>query len=383
LSYFAYFVDALCARSRYISPCMPAYLTASATRSARFWAARRHVLQTIASIGGAFVVVLLALMLLLWVPTRALLPLVGIGFPIGWALGILEVVAFPALVQRLPLRVAIFLQGIGHLLLLLVLHGSLGLLAHRLGLPRLWPEPAVAATEPIRQWLLVPIIYVLAVVVTSLLRQLLQGMSRERLRELLNGRYQQPEAENRIFLFVDLKDSTHLAETLGNDQYSRLVRDFFRDVSPAIAAAHGEVYQYVGDEVVVTWPSATGLTFANCLHCFFDMQRAIAERHEAYQRTYGVVPSFKAGGHGGLVTTVLVGTQHRELVYHGDVLNTTARIQAQCNALGSRFLISAELRRQLGEQPEFQFTALGGQTLRGKAGATELLDVQLYLPILT
>jgi adenylate cyclase len=361
---------------------MPAFFTASAVRSARLWAARRHVLQTIASIGGAFVVVLLALMLLLWVPIRALLPLIVIGLPIGWALGILEVVVFPALVQRLPLRVATFLQGIGHLLLLLVLYGSLGLLAHRLNLPRLWPEPVVATTEPIRQWLLVPIIYVLAVVVTTLLRQLLQGMSRQRLRELLNGRYQQPEAENRIFLFVDLKDSTRLAETLGNDQYSRLVRDFFRDVSPAIAVARGEVYQYVGDEVVVTWPSATGLTFARCLHCFFDMQRAIAERHETYQRAYGVVPSFKAGAHGGLVTTVLVGTQHRELVYHGDVLNTTARIQAQCNTLSSRFLISAELRRQLGNQPEFQFTALGGQTLRGKAGATELLDVQLYLPIL-
>jgi adenylate cyclase len=100
----------------------------------------------------------------------------------------------------------------------------------------------VAATEPLRQWLLVPIVYVVAVVVISLLRQLLQGMSRQRLRELLNGRYQQPEAENCIFLFIDLKDSTHLAETLGNDRYSRLVRDFFRDVSPAIAAARGEVY---------------------------------------------------------------------------------------------------------------------------------------------
>lgn len=90
------------------------------------------MLQTIASIGGAFVMVLLALMLLLWVPTRALLPLAVIGLPTGWALGVLQVVVFPALVQRLPLRAAIFLQGIGHLLLLLVLHGSLGLLARRL-----------------------------------------------------------------------------------------------------------------------------------------------------------------------------------------------------------------------------------------------------------
>jgi adenylate cyclase len=39
--------------------------------------------------------------------------------PIGWALGFLEVVVFPALVQWLPLRAAVFLQGIGHLLLVL------------------------------------------------------------------------------------------------------------------------------------------------------------------------------------------------------------------------------------------------------------------------
>lgn len=256
LGYFAWYVDALSARSCY-SPCMPSYLTVSAARSARFWAARRHILQTIASIGTAAAVAR----------------------------------HYACTGPRPPAAAGTTRQ----------------LLAHCLGLPRLWPEPAVAAAEPIRHWLLLPTVDVLAVVVTSLLRQ---GMSRQRLQELLKGRYQQPEAENRVFLFVDLKDSTHLAKTLGNDQYRRLVRDFFRDVSPAIAATRGEVYQYVGDEVVVTWPSATGLTFANCLHCFFAMQCAIGERHAAYQRAYGVVPSFKAGARGGQVTTVLVGTQH-------------------------------------------------------------------------
>ncbi|WP_179197794.1 adenylate/guanylate cyclase domain-containing protein [Hymenobacter crusticola] len=359
---------------------MPTSRTISAARSARFWAARRYVLQTIGSIGGAFVGILLSLALLLWVPTRALLPLALVGLPIGWALGVLEVLVFPALVQRLPLRLATALQGMGHAFLLLLLYGGFRLIAHRLGLPQLWTEPASTTAEPWRQVLLIPIVYALAVLVTTLLRQLLQGMSRRRLKELLQGRYQQPETEERIFLFVDLKDSTHLAELLGNDRYSRLVCDFFRDVSPAIAAARGEVYQYVGDEVVVTWPAPTGRQYANCLQCFFEMQRAIAARHEAYQAAYGVVPSFKAGAHGGIVTTVLVGTQHREVVYHGDVLNTTARIQAQCNSLGSRFLISVALRQQLGEQPEFQFTALGGQALRGKASTTDLFDVQLYLP---
>ncbi|TGE22750.1 adenylate/guanylate cyclase domain-containing protein [Hymenobacter metallicola] len=361
---------------------MPTSRTMLAARSARFWAARRHALHTIGLLGSAFVGILLAMALLLWVPTRALLPLAVVGLPIGWALGALEVLVFPALVQRLPLRLATVLQGVGHGLLLLLLYGSFRLIARHVGVAHLWTEPASAAAEPWRQLVLLPIVYALAVWVTTLLRQLLQGMSSRRLRELIRGRYQQPATEARIFLFVDLKDSTPLAERLGNDRYSHLISDFFRDVSPAIAATRGEVYQYVGDEVVISWPAATGQHYANCLHCFFEMQRAITARHAAYQAAYGVVPSFKAGAHGGLVTTVLVGTQHREVVYHGDVLNTTARIQAQCNALGSRFLISAALRQQLGEQPEFQFMALGGHALRGKAGATELFDVQLYLPLL-
>ncbi|RAK66126.1 adenylate/guanylate cyclase domain-containing protein [Hymenobacter edaphi] len=358
------------------------YVNASAARSARFWAAQRHLLQSIGSTGGVFVTVLLAMALLLWVPNRALLPLALVGFPIGWLLGLQEAVGFPWLVQRVSLRAAKLLQGLGHLVLLGLLYGGFRLVAHRLGLPQLWAEPAPSTAGPLRHLLLVPVIYLLAVFVTSLLRQLLLGMSQRRLQELLGGRYQQPETEDRIFLFVDLKGSTQLAETLGNDAYSRLVRDFFRDVSPAIVATRGEVYQYVGDEVVVTWPAARGLRYANCLHCFFEMQRAIAERRDYYLRHYAVVPEFKAGAHGGLVTTVLVGTAHRELVYHGDVLNTTARIQSQCNALGSRFLISDALRQQLGPQPEFQFTPLGGQPLRGKARATELLDVQEYFHII-
>ncbi|RTQ45397.1 adenylate/guanylate cyclase domain-containing protein [Hymenobacter gummosus] len=358
------------------------YLNASAARSARFWAARRHQLQTIGTTGGLFVTVLLAMALLLWVPNRALLPLAAVGLPIGYLLGLLQVVVFPWLVQRYPLQLAKLLQGLGHLLLLGLLYGGFRLVARWLGLPQLWSEPAPSTAGPLRHLLLVPIIYLLAVFVTSLMRQLLQGMSRRRLQQLLGGRYQQPETEDRIFLFVDLKDSTRLAEALGNEAYSRLVRDFFRDVSPAITATRGEVYQYVGDEVVVTWEAATGLRYANCLHCFFEMQRAINERQDYYQRQYGTVPRFKAGAHGGLVTTVLVGTAHRELVYHGDVLNTTARIQAQCNALGSWFLISEALRQQLGPQPEFQFTPQGGQLLRGKAGTTELLDVQEYLHVL-
>ncbi|MBO0359248.1 adenylate/guanylate cyclase domain-containing protein [Hymenobacter sp. BT186] len=359
-------------------------VSATAARRARFWAARRHTLQIIGSIGVVFVGVLEAMALLLWVPRQALFPLALVGLPIGLALGVLEAVVFPALVQRVNLRVATLLQGVAHLLLLGVLYGAFLWVTYLLDLHQLWLPPTGKTPGLVQNVLRVAIIYLFAGSMTTLVRQLLLRMDRQRLMQLLAGHYQQPVSEDRIFLFVDLKGSTRLAETLGNDRYSRFVRDFFADASVAIATTRGEVYQYVGDEVVVTWPAKLGVSHANVLHCFFEMQHRIEERQSYYLRKYGVVPEFKAGAHGGPVTTVLVGAAHRELVYHGDVLNTTARIQAQCNALGSKFLVSDSLYRQLGAQPEYQFTHLGNHQLRGKAGATELVDVQekaFYQPL--
>lgn len=144
------------------------------------------------------------------------------------------------------------------------------------------------------------------------------------------GHYNQPTEEPRIFLFAAIKDSTVLAEQLANIRYSALIRDFFADVGLPIAAGRGEVYQYIGDEVVVTWQWRAGLRQANCPRCFFAMQRVIDQRRVYYLHQYGVVPAFKTGVHGGPVVATQVGDIKTDLVFHGDVLNTTARIQRPC-----------------------------------------------------
>jgi adenylate cyclase len=167
------------------------------------------------------------------------------------------------------------------------------------------------------------------------------------------------------------------AEQLGNLRYSAFIRDFFMDMSAPIAATRGEVYQCVGNEVVVTWEWKPGLQHARCLRCFFGMQQAVERRWAYYPREYGVVPTFKAGLHGGPVVATQVGDIKTELVFHGDVLNTTARIQAQCNALQSRLPVSATVLEALRLGPAYQARPLGTFTLRGKNQQVELFDVQL------
>lgn len=70
---------------------------------------------------------------------------------------------------------------------------------------------------------------------------------------LLLGKYRHPQEEERIFMFMDLESSTSHAENLGHIKYSALIRDSFLDISRALSKNRAEVYQYVGDEIVVSW----------------------------------------------------------------------------------------------------------------------------------
>lgn len=179
----------------------------------------------------------------------------------------------------------------------------------------------------------------------------------------MTGRYHEPREEERIFMFVDMKDSTVWAERLSTLAFSSLVRDFLQDLSGPVLATRGEVSHYIGDEAVLTWRMDRGLKDGNCIRCFFLIEKAIARRADHYQNRYGMVPEFKAGAHCGPVVATEVGEIKSEIVYHGDTLNTAARIQGLCGELGRRLLVSSELASRLRG---CEFEALGEFTLKGK-----------------
>jgi len=87
--------------------------------------------------------------------------------------------------------------------------------------------------------------------------------------KLFIGKYHKPREENRIFMFLDLKNSTGITEKLGHRVYSRFIRDCFHDLTDLIIRYRAEIYQFVGDEVVLTWSLKNGLINHNCLKLFF------------------------------------------------------------------------------------------------------------------
>lgn len=198
--------------------------------------------------------------------------------------------------------------------------------------------------------------------------------------ELLNfvlGRYHRPREVARIFLFIDLNDSTTLAEQLGNHDFGSLLQAFYSDVSRAVKQCNGMIYDYIGDEVVISWTMDSGIRHLSCLRCAFILNDLIESRKEYYMNHFGTIPRYKAGMHAGEVVVMWVGDDKKEIVYLGDVLNTTKRIQTECSRHGKSFLVSGEMIVLLKTQKGFRSEHLGEAALKGKQKPIDLYHVQL------
>src|SRR5205085_5288492 len=127
-----------------------------------------------------------------------------------------------------------------------------------------------------------------------------------------------------------------------------------------------EIYQYVGDEVILTWEVEHGLKNSNCLQTFFMFQERLAKNRGNYIKRFGVGPEFKAGLHFGKVVSAQIGDLKREIVYNGDVLNTTSRIQNECNKYHRDCLMSGSLMKSLEKIHGFTWEKIDTVTFRGK-----------------
>lgn len=195
--------------------------------------------------------------------------------------------------------------------------------------------------------------------------------------KILLGTYANPKEEERIFMFLDLKDSTTIAENLGHHKYSQFIQDCFFDLNEVVLEYEAEIYQYVGDEAVLSWPYKKGLANNNCIGLFFAFQQQRESRREYYEQKYGVYPEFKAGLHGGALMVAEVGSVKKELAYHGDVINTSARIQAECNTHNVTLLLSEKLLKDLKIEEISTSKSLGNVLLKGKRKEIKIHTIQM------
>jgi class 3 adenylate cyclase len=198
------------------------------------------------------------------------------------------------------------------------------------------------------------------------------------LNNFFTGKYHSPKEEERVFMFLDMKSSTTIAESLGHVKYFEMLNKYYADLSGPIIKYSGEIYQYVGDEVIVSWKLKSGIQNNTCIRCFFAMKESLRKQTSSYNEKFGLTPEFKAGFHYGKVTAGEIGVIKKDITFTGDVLNTTSRIQGLCNTHKVDILVSGQLIEKMNLQTEFQITDLGKAELRGRDEKIKLYTIHLF-----
>jgi adenylate cyclase len=195
------------------------------------------------------------------------------------------------------------------------------------------------------------------------------------------GRYYHPRLEERALLFIDMRSSTAIAESLGEVRFLAFLNRFVTDLSLSILEGGGEIHKYVGDEVISSWKLAAGANEARCVRACFSALDRLAEGGPAYERDFGFRADFRAGLHCGPVVVGELGFVKKEIALIGDAMNTTQRIQGACREANCRVLVSAALLDRLVALPVgVKARALGPIPMRGKEQSVALYALEAVAP---
>jgi len=221
----------------------------------------------------------------------------------------------------------------------------------------------------------IPVFFACAVLIEFIL-QMNRLIGHNVLWYFIAGTYHRPKEEERIFLFLDLRDSTKMAEQMGGKSYYEMLDLFVHALTEPVLETRGEIHEYVGDEVVITWKFDAGLRNGNCLRCFFLIEDTIAEMADEFERRFARQPHFRAGLHGGTVIAGELGDIKRDIVFVGDIMNTAARIEEYAKKEGRSFVVSDAIIENIDMPPDLVADYAGDHLPRGKETSVKLYEVR-------
>ncbi len=192
---------------------------------------------------------------------------------------------------------------------------------------------------------------------------------------LITGRYHAPVEESRFVLFVDIAGSTTLAERFGSLGIHRFLDKTFRSLTGPIIDFRGEVLNYVGDEIIVTWSAASGAVDARPLRCFLAMRETLQKLQVKFEQEFGVAPRIRGSLHFGPVIVGEIGDIKRAIVFNGDVMNTAARLEELSRNVEGGFVASRAAIEQFKSPPPVALQDLGVREIRGRTGSVAVMGL--------
>ncbi|MGC6430227.1 MAG: adenylate/guanylate cyclase domain-containing protein [Jejuia sp.] len=301
-------------------------------------------------------------------------------FFVGCFVGVIEVIITNRLFSKCSLPIKILGKSLLYIILMLTLISILYMLAASIEMKKFVFSEAVFKRYMTFFFSITNISTTVqlsfSLIISLLYSEISDNLGQNVLLNFFTGKYHKPIVEHRVFMFTDMKNSTAIAEQLGHVTYFEFLKDYYNDLSDAIINNHGEVYQYIGDEIVISWKLKQKNSAESSIHCFFEMKKDLLRRENNYLNRYNFFPDFKGAIHLGEVTTGEIGALKKEIFFTGDVLNTTARMQSLCSVYKSDLLVSESIVEQLGSNSHLNFEHLAEVDLKGKQK-----KLNLYIPV--
>lgn len=294
-----------------------------------------------------------------------------LGVTYGTCIGVLAIAyergaLFPrytTCLRRLPSLAYFAAAEMSLLLVIIIGMGVMGIVVRALGLT----DKSLAEVVIPR-----PQAVIYAMAVSALLIGVLRMrdlIGRSTFTNLILGRYHRPRSEERIFLFLDLVGSTAYAEKHGDFAAQELLKDVFETIAEPVRRHRGQIDDYIGDQVIISWPLMRGIERARCIECIFAIQRMLRDDRDRWTRRFGLVPELRAALHGGSVVTAEIGIDRHKIAYFGDVMNATARLEGLCRQTSRSVLVSEAVLCRIPVLPDgIEAEALGQHVLRGRSG---------------
>jgi adenylate cyclase len=201
----------------------------------------------------------------------------------------------------------------------------------------------------------------------------------ETLFHLMIGTYHRPVIEEKVLLFLDINDSSSLAEQLGAVQIKALVGKFLFDISKPITDYGGEIYLYKGDGLIALWNWNEALRGNRILRAMAAVFAAVWREEPTYLRQFGVVPRFRIGVHGGEVVISEQGDTKRAIGVYGTTINIAAGMEEAAKAHNVLCVISGDVAKALADEDE-RLVPIGHEKVKGIAEEIPIFEYRVRQP---
>lgn len=206
----------------------------------------------------------------------------------------------------------------------------------------------------------------LMIVLFNFTRELVKKLGQGVFINFITGKYVKPVLENKIIMFINIQATDKIIKELGRLKFHSFLKEFVDDITESIISFKGKIYEYVDDQVIVIWDPEDGLNNSNCIRAFFEAKDHLREHKEKYFLHFGIFPRINVALHRGDLVHGELGYIKSNIVYSGDVMNTTARILEACNDHSKDILVTAELVNEISLPVIYEFQYCGEYTPRGK-----------------